>query len=458
MNQKSRRFTFSKPGDPLEIFPASWPLKTYNNTDYPGDDDHIAIGNRWAHHITESAPVKEARRASIKNWWLAKILNEGGIQEKMVMFWHNHFGVNIDPIYESHISMDYQAMIRYHALGNFKDLIKGVTLHPAMLIFLNGDGSKPENPNKNYARELSERFTMGINEKTEQEIKDDALLLSGFEVIKGTGEVIYTGNGQSPAMGLIDKLFEERAFTISHFICNKLVRYFIGEPNELFVSVLVSNFIACEWDLKPIINQILVTKEFENRPTQIKSPIDLLASVKRDFDIKLPEDPVILYKMMGQLRKKCAEMGMDLGEPPSVKGWDAYTQAPGYDTLWYQSDTAVLRAKFLESLFDPWTFQLDPPHAFWIDVLEFTKSVPYADDIEYLIPYVWYNIFGSTITTEMLATLKSILLSDQSENRYWFKAWNRYLSDPSERNTAVVKERLTALYKYMILLPEYQLQ
>jgi uncharacterized protein (DUF1800 family) len=454
----NRRFTFSKPGDPMEIFPASGPLKTYNNTDYPGDDEHIAIGTTWGHHITKSAPVKEARRSSIKNWWLAKILNEGGIQEKMVMFWQNHFGVNIDPIYESHISLEYQAMIRFHAVGNFKALIREATLNPAMLIFLNGDGSKPENPNKNYARELYERFTLGLNEKTEQQIKDDAILLSGWEVVKGTGGVIYTGNGEAPAMWVIDKLFEERAFTISHFICEKLVRYFIGEPNELFVSVLASNFIACEWDLKPIINQILVTKEFENRPTQIKSPIDLLASVKRDFDIKLPEDPVILYKMMGQLRKKCAEMGMDLGEPPSVKGWDAYTQAPGYDTLWYQSDTAVLRAKFLESLFDPWTFQLDPPHAFWIDVLEFTKLFVFPSDPDLLVREVYHRLFDKHVEPEMYVILKNILLSDQSEDRYWTNAWVRYMNDPSERNTAVVKERLTALYKYMILLPEYQLQ
>lgn len=455
----NRRFTFSKPGDPTEVFPASWPLKTYNNSDYPGDDEHIAIGIPWKHHITKSAPVKEARRASIKNWWLAKILNEGGIEEKMVMFWHNHFGVNIDPIYESHISIEYQGMIRYHALGNFKALIKEATINPAMLIFLNGDGSTPENPNKNYARELSERFTMGINQKTEQEIKDDALLLSGWEVDKSTGEVIYTGNGQSPAMDLIDRLFEERAGRISYFICEKLARYFIGgDPSD--ESVINSAYILLEndWNISPVLEHILDSTEFANRPTQIKSPIDLLASVKRDFDIKLPEDPVILYKMMGQLRKKCAEMGMDLGEPPSVKGWDGYTQAPGYDTLWYQSDTAVLRAKFLESLFDPWTFQLDPPHAFWIDVLEFTKGLEFSSDPELLIREVYEKMFDRYITVEAGATLKNILLSDQSEDRYWTNAWVRYMNDPNERNTAVVKERLTALYKYMILLPEYQLQ
>lgn len=428
----------------------TYPLKTYSNTDYPGDDGHIQIGETWVNHITKSAPVKEARRASLKNWWMAKYLTDDTLEEKMVIFWHNHFGVPIDPIYESHIAWKYHNTIREHCLGSFMLLIKFVTFDPAMLIFLNGDGSTLENPNVNYARELRERFTMGLGKYTEDQLKIEAIILSGFTVEKATGEVV--GDGYR-VFSFIDTLFKSHAADISYFITEKMMRYFTGRVDDTTIKELAQGF-QVDWEIKPLVEKIL------QLPTvpQIKSPIDIVKSVKQDFNIPLPSDPVILYRMMGQLRKKCAEMGMDLGEPPSVKGWDAFTQAPGFDTLWYQSDTAVIRAKFLESLFDPWTFQLDPPHTFWIDVLEFTKGLEFPSDPAMLVAQVHELLFKSDITDEMEATLKSILLSDQSEDRYWTNAWNRYLADPNERNTAVVKERLTALYKYMILLPEYQLQ
>jgi len=446
-----------------------FPLKTYSNEDYPsnGDgDEKIPIGQTWVGHLTTSAPVKEARRASLKNAFMASVLKNGGLDEKMVFFWHNHFGVNIDPIYESYICWEYHDLMRRYALGNFQDLVTHMTINPAMLIFLNGDGSKPENPNRNYARELFERFTLGLGKYTEQDIADAAVKLSGWEVNKARGFVNYTGAGNmNDFETLISDLFRERGNDIAFFLAEKLMDYFIGytdHPAEEIAKV-ASALVGNKFDIKPALQAIFTSAYFSDPQfvgCQIKSPLELIASVYRDFSVSLPWDkPVELYRIMSQLRKKCAEMGLDLGEPPSVKGWDPFTQAPDFDKLWYTSDAAVIRAKFLDSLFDPWTFQLDPPYTFWIDVLESSKGITGAEDPNTLLATLVERMFPLPWTKDRLDKVKvDILLTGQAEDRYWTNAWNRYLAYPYERNTAVVKERLTALYKYLVSLEEYQLQ
>jgi uncharacterized protein (DUF1800 family) len=470
------------------------PVKTYTNEDYPsnGDgDEKIEIGQPWVGHLATSAPVKEARRASLKNAWMLSIIARGDLREKMVFFWHNHFGVTIDPIYESHICWQYHETLRRYALGNFREMIKEITLNAAMLIFLNGDGSVSGDANRNYARELFERFTLGLGRYTEEDISQAAEMLAGFDVTKANGIVQFrykdfdsdpkqfseyfgyiridpNGNYSYPAGGpneLADLIFQSQEQTVASFIVDKLLSYFVANtdhPTE-FVDQLAQVLIDNDWEMKPLLMELFLHPYFSHpdfEGCQIKSPLELIASVQADFMIDLPWDkPVELYRIMGQLRKKCAEMGLDLGEPPSVKGWDAYTQAPEFDILWYTSDAAVIRAKFLESLFDPWTFQLDPPYTFSIDVLEFTKKVPAAEDPNSLLSEVVDRLFPLPWTKDRLDKVKvDILLSGQAEDRYWTNAWKRYLEDPNERNTAVVKERLTALYKYLVSLEEYQLQ
>jgi uncharacterized protein (DUF1800 family) len=470
------------------------PVKTYNNTDYPsfGDgDEAIPQGQTWVNHIATSAPVKEARRASFKNWWMAQILTSYTLEEKMVFFWHNHFGADTDDIYESHIIWDYHSLLRTHATGNFRELMKDVTLNAAMLIFLNGDGSLSGDPNLNYAREVLERYTVGLEKYTERDIEEAAEMLAGFEVNRANGSVsfVYDDFDDEPKQfsehfgyarvvpekdyntkeggpnELIDLIFQSQERNVADFIVRKLLSYFVANtehPNEV-VDHLAQVFIDNDWEMKPLLMELFLHPYFSKEEfigCQVKSPLELVASVATDFNISLPTDkPYELYRIMGQLRKKCAEMGLDLGEPPSVKGWDAYTQAPDFDQLWHNSDAAVIRAKFLESLFDPWTFQLDPPYTFAIDVLEFTKSIPEAQDPSILISTVVYRMFPFRWEQERLDRVKTdTLLGGLTDDGYWIRAWNRYLQDPNETNTAVVKERLTVLYKYLLSLDEYQIQ
>jgi uncharacterized protein (DUF1800 family) len=114
--------------------------------------------------------------------------SENRLREMMVWFWFNHFniGVNANNISAQFIN-DYEQKIRANSLGNFKDLLKMTSHHPSMLYFLNNSNNRAvkNDPvyglNENYARELLELHTMGVDSGYSQEdVKELARILTGF--------------------------------------------------------------------------------------------------------------------------------------------------------------------------------------------------------------------------------------------------------------------------------------
>ena len=106
----------------------------------------------------------EARR-----WWLGLMIDSGmSIRERMTLFWHNHFANNYRLITDARTSFLQNQLFRRHAVGDFKALVRAVTVDPAMLDFLNGRNNKAGYVNENYARELQELFTIGITDNAGQ--------------------------------------------------------------------------------------------------------------------------------------------------------------------------------------------------------------------------------------------------------------------------------------------------
>ena len=107
----------------------------------------------------------------------------------MTLFWHNHFVVEFGDINDARMGYEYCRLLRQHALGNFKQLAKDVTVTPAMLRYLNGNQSTVGAPNENYGRELLELFTVGkgpligpgnYTNYTEADVQAAAKVLTGW--------------------------------------------------------------------------------------------------------------------------------------------------------------------------------------------------------------------------------------------------------------------------------------
>ncbi|HZI54770.1 MAG TPA: DUF1800 family protein, partial [Chitinophagaceae bacterium] len=135
--------------------PPSPPLKNYNTSAIdPADPDYyIPMGSTWV--TTNTTSQDGARRISFKAWWMGLLIKqERNISEKMTLFWHNHFSTETNEVDRGIWAYQNNQLCRQYALGNFKQMVKAVTLDVAMLRYLNGHLNTAGAPDENYAREL----------------------------------------------------------------------------------------------------------------------------------------------------------------------------------------------------------------------------------------------------------------------------------------------------------------
>ena len=97
-------------------------------------------------------------------YWLERMLDRRpSVHERMVWYWHGHLVSSLDKASEPAMWRQH-VLLRKHALGNFRELMHAIAIDPAMLAYLDGDGSRGENPNENFAREVMELFMLGTGQ------------------------------------------------------------------------------------------------------------------------------------------------------------------------------------------------------------------------------------------------------------------------------------------------------
>ncbi len=292
------------------------------------------------------------------------------MREKLVLFWMNHFVIAADKVYFPQMIFRYLDYFRGSAWGNFKQMVKDVTIAPAMLSYLDGADSQADSPNENYARELMELFTLGVTDKngvanyTEQDIKEIAKALTGWTInyeapaplplpaayadanhnstLKspfGATPANYGLKSGNPALpDVIDLLFQQRGSQIAWFICEELYRHFVyqrtdGAAERAVIDDLAALLQGSNWELRPVLRALLSSTHFHdpaNLGVQVKSPAEYLVGLVRHLE--LPLDDFV----GGTLDYVCSFEGMELLFPPNVKGWIGYRR-------WLSTTTLPLR-------------------------------------------------------------------------------------------------------------------
>jgi uncharacterized protein (DUF1800 family) len=248
--------------------------------------------------------------------------------EVMVGFWTDHLNINLekgDCIYLK--PADDRLVIRAHALGKFKELIRASATSPAMLVYLDGKENKKRDPgdvpNENYARELLELHTLGVDGGyTQADVYEAARSLTGWRLRTGWGKgtvyfdaALHDGGekhvlGQMiPAAGGaadLDRLIE---ITCGHpstarHIATKLVRRFVSEdiPSSL-VTRVAEVFTATDGDIKSLLRTILASDEFKAaKGLKFKRPLVYIVSSLRSLGADThAHQPLIEYlQRMGQ--------------------------------------------------------------------------------------------------------------------------------------------------------------
>ena len=130
-------------------------------------DTNIAAGTTWVNDYNNDGAVQGRRTNSFKKWSIGVMINQDrSIREKMTLFWHNHFSTETASIEDPLMLYKHHSLLRSSALGNFKTLVRSITIDPAMLRYLNGELNTNTAPDENYGRELQELFTLGKGQRS----------------------------------------------------------------------------------------------------------------------------------------------------------------------------------------------------------------------------------------------------------------------------------------------------
>ena len=267
---------------------------------------------------------------SLRKWWVYRMLHtRRPLEEKMTLFWHNHFATANYKVDKPQWMWQQNELFRRNALGNFRTLLRGVSRDPAMLVWLDGEQNKKGKPNENYGRELLELFTMGIGGGyTEKDVQEGARAFTGWRYDRDAAAFMFDAgqhdDGVKTFLGetgnfngddIIDIVV--RHPSTARFICTKLFRFFVHDsPAKTDLEPLIHTYYQSAFDIRSVVGAILKSPAFYSREAvygKIKSPAEFVVTVLRTLDAPLSCSPNVGDTMRS--------MGQDLFNPPNVKGW-----------------------------------------------------------------------------------------------------------------------------------------
>lgn len=470
--------------EPLEL-----PLNFKDKT-----DPYAQIGVTWV-GLPSGPNTYNPRIESFVSRWFGNIVGAGNnVGEKMTLFWHNHFVTQMLTVRDENYTFDYYKTLRENSLGNFKTLTEKITINAAMLRYLNGNENVVGRPNENFAREIMELFTVGkgpligpgnYTNYTEDDVVAAAKVLTGWRALRDTVESKYfsqlhdkSDKKFSAAFGnriIKNKEDEEYKELISMilnqdetalFICRKIYRWFvyyeIDEQTENNVIKPMADLLRQNnYEVKPVLKALFSSAHFYdnwNIGCVIKSPLDYVVSIYRNLEMKFPDDYVGQYSAWLALGfNYVAIQEMILGEPPSVSGWPAMYQAPGYHRLWVTSVSAPYRAVLADyvagtPVIEGRGFSLS------FDAFELAKQTSNPKDISTLINELTEFLLPVELTDVQLKYLRNNLLPEEYEDYYWSALWTAYELDPNNaENTNIVNTLLRTFIRACMNIAEYHL-
>jgi uncharacterized protein (DUF1800 family) len=145
--------------------------------DAAGDEQKIAARQAYQQELTAVAREASARLL------LRATYSPAQLREQMTWFWFNHFNVHQYKHNLRAMVGHYEDALRAHALGRFADLLAASALHPAMVRYLDNEHNAANRLNENYARELLELHTLGVDGGyTQTDVQELARVLTGLGV------------------------------------------------------------------------------------------------------------------------------------------------------------------------------------------------------------------------------------------------------------------------------------
>jgi uncharacterized protein (DUF1800 family) len=279
-------------------------------------------------------------------WWLDLMaLSDHGLTERLTWFWHGHWATSIQKLNYPLPMYTQNKTLRTHSLGNFTTMTKAMLNDGALQFWLDGQDSTFKAPNENLARELMELFTLGVNRYSEDDVKAVARALTGYQVVRSTGQVtikesrrdtnpvtvlgktsVFTGDSLSQY--LVDR------DDCATFISERLWYRFISSTETMPTNFIAKKAFSTR-DIAKTLTAIAADPVMRDRKyALVKSPVEWFISASRALELT-PSSLQTPDKLINFLNK----LNQLPFAPPNVSGWPA-------GEAWLSSASAQYRLSF----------------------------------------------------------------------------------------------------------------
>jgi uncharacterized protein (DUF1800 family) len=247
---------------------------------------------------------------------LRAVYSPNQLQEQMVWFWMNHFSIHAGKHNNRAMIGDFEeSAIRPHALGKFRDLLAATVFHPAMIRYLDNEQNAVNKINENYARELMELHTLGVDGGySQKDVQELARILTGVGINFGSatpnvrkelaaqyvrkglfefnpnrhdyGDKNFLGKplkgrGLDEVNEAIDRLSKHPA--TARFVSRKLALFFVSDnPPQELIERTAATFTSSDGDIAATLKTLLNSRELNaSLGKKFKAPIHYVVSAVR---------------------------------------------------------------------------------------------------------------------------------------------------------------------------------
>ena len=440
-----RRAGFGASSDELDLYREMSIAEAVDTlVDYDGVVDDVDgkiskpgyVGITARGQFLPAANITDARQ----RWLFRMVHSERPLQEKMTLFWHNHFATGYNKIagllgategvrYLAAKASEDPAnvrgqleMLRDNALGNFHDILLNVAKDTAMIIWLDGRTNFKAKPQENFAREIMELFTMGVGHYTEPDVYAGARVFTGWNLTRlgangspaqyyqfvydanqhETSEKTFSfpiysnGSRTIPARSAVNGMQDGLDFidalagnpNTARYLAAKLYGFFVSElggPDPAFVDRIASVYLSSGYNMKQVVREVLLSPQFWNPKAYFARyawPVE--------FVVRAIKDIGWTGYSVDDARVRLTNMGQTLYEPPDVSGWDL-------GQAWFSTGAMLERMNFAASLASNQKFNLA------------RTAKPFASTPDSLLSHFLAELTTPTLDPSVTAELRNYL-------------------------------------------------
>jgi uncharacterized protein (DUF1800 family) len=354
-------------------------------------DTHIGqvgyVGTTALARFSPTSVINDARQ----RWLFRMVHSKRPLQEKMTLFWHNHFAtahskiagdtsneeatrlLAAKPTEDAGGVKGQLELLRENALGNFRDLLLAVAKDPAMLFGLDGRTNVRAKPQENFARELMELFTMGVDTFAETDVYAGARVFTGWNLSRpGAGAAQhytfnYVANNHEttakeftfPIYPNGSKVIPARAASAGMQdgidlinavaahpktgprLARKLYAFFINEvdePDPALIDEVAGVYYARSYEIEPMVRRLLLSSQFRDPANYFKR-----YSWPVEYVVRALKEVGFTGFSLGDALTPLTNMGQQLLEPPDVSGWHL-------GKGWFSTGAMLARMNFASQL------------------------------------------------------------------------------------------------------------